>query len=83
MEKEWTSDKSLTMSVTLSSGARVLAKVYKGAPSAKTFANRTQAENAARIAGDGWVVARWGRPFYVCRIDQPMPAYTRAEGGQG
>lgn len=51
----------------LSSGVVVLAKLYKGEPSAMTFANRTQAEAAAAKVG-GWVWRGMGRPFYV-RLD--------------
>ncbi len=50
--------------VTLRDGTVVLAKLYKGEPSALTYANRTQAENAARKEPDGEVIQR-GRPFYV------------------
>lgn len=50
----------------LNSGVVVLAKLYKGEPSAMTFSNRTQAENAAQKSG-GWV-CQMGRPFYV-RVD--------------
>lgn len=51
----------------LNNGVEVLAKLYNGEPSAMTFANRTQALNAARKYG-GWV---WqsGRPFFV-RFDR-------------
>lgn len=46
----------------LNSGITVLAKLYKGAPTAKTFANRSQAYAAAEKVG-GDVVGRL--PFYV------------------
>jgi hypothetical protein len=53
--------------VTLRSGAVVLAKLYNGEVIAMAFANRTQAEKSASSFG-GWV---WqpGRPFYV-RFDK-------------
>jgi hypothetical protein len=44
-------------------GRIVLGKLYHGEPTAKTFANRKQAETAAVRFG-GWVMGRW--PFYVC-----------------
>jgi len=47
----------------LNDGTIVLAKLYKGQPSPKTFANRTQACNAAAKVG-GKVIVK-GRPFYV------------------
>ena len=46
----------------LRNGQRVLGKMYKGAPVAKTFANLTQARAAAEKVG-GYVKAGW--PFYV------------------
>lgn len=55
-----------------SNGATVLAKLYKGEPSAVTYANRTQAQRKAAELGEGWEVARWGRPFYVARFDAPI-----------
>ncbi len=65
------SDRStLPLTVTLRDGRLVLAKLYHGAPSALTYANRTQATAAARRVG-GFVVG-W-RPFYVCLI-QPEQA---------
>ena len=51
------------ISVTLRDGTMVLAKLYEGAPSALTYANRTQAQRAAESIG-GDVIQR-GRPFYV------------------
>jgi hypothetical protein len=50
----------------------VLAKLYKGEPSAKTFANRTQANRCAAKLGDPWAVRTFGgRIFYVSREIQP------------
>ena len=49
--------------VMLRDGTTVLGKNERGQFSAKTFANRTQAQNAAKHEG-GEVVQR-GRPFYV------------------
>lgn len=47
---------------TLNDGTVVLAKLYKGKPSALTYANRSQANKAAaRVQGE--VIGR--RPFYV------------------
>ena len=57
------------LTATLHNGATVLAKLYKGAPSPKTFANLTQARAAQVKLGDGWGVFCWGRPFFVARID--------------
>lgn len=48
----------------LNNGVEVLAKVIKGEVWAVTFANRTQAQNAAAKFG-GWVWQGMGRPFYV------------------
>ena len=48
----------------LNDGTVVLGKLYKGEPSAKTYANRTQARTAADREPDGYVIQR-GRPFYV------------------
>lgn len=56
------------ITTTLSSGIVVLAKLYKGQPCAMTFANRTQANNAAEKSG-GWV-CQIGRPFFV-RMGNP------------
>lgn len=55
------------LTVKLRDGREALAKTYKGNPCAKTFANRTQAINAARRVGVGWYVAHIGRPFYVVK----------------
>jgi len=49
-------------------GATVLAKLYKGSPSAKHFANLTQARAAAAKAGECWHVMA-GHPFYVARYN--------------
>lgn len=51
---------------TLRNGVVVLAKLYNGEPSAMTYANRTQANNAAEKSGGS--VVQIGRPFYV-RMD--------------
>lgn len=48
----------------LNNGLTVLAKLYKGQPSALTYANRTQAERKAREVG-GTVWRGMGSPFYV------------------
>ena len=47
----------------LTDGTLVLGAVRLGRPEARTYANRTQAETAARIYG-GTVIKR-GRPWYV------------------
>jgi len=51
------------LSVKLRNGLRVLAKTWKGAPSAYTFANLKQAYAKAALYPGAWVTA--GRPFYV------------------
>ncbi len=56
----------VALTITLREGPVVLAKFTKYGLSAKTFANRTQAEKAAKECG-GWVI-QWGRPFLV-RLD--------------
>ena len=48
----------------LRDGTIVLAKIYKGDVCAMTYANRTQAEMAAKRV-NGEVIKRLGRPFYV------------------
>jgi len=53
----------MTLQTTLIDGTKVLAKLYKGEPSALTYANRTQAQRAALLVG-GEVIRR-GRPFLV------------------
>ena len=53
----------MTMFITLRDGTTVLAKVTQYGPSARTYANRTQAQQAA--AKHGGVVIHRGRPFYV------------------
>lgn len=54
------------MTTLLRPGLAVLAKPYHGSAWAKTYANVTQAENAARAMGEGWAV--YGhRPYYVGR----------------
>ena len=54
------------LTVKLHNGATVLAKLYKGSPSAMTFANRTQADRRCAIIGDVWFVSKFGgRPFFV------------------
>ncbi len=51
-----------------SNGREVLAKLYKGEPSAVTYANRTQANKRALELGPGWFVSNFmGRPFYVVK----------------
>ena len=47
-------------------GMTLLAKFTKYGVTPKTYANRTQAENAAKACG-GWVI-QFGRPFLV-RLD--------------
>jgi hypothetical protein len=54
----------------LNNGATVLARLYKGRPISRTYANLTQARAAQKKLGDGWGVCCWGRPFYVTRIDR-------------
>ena len=59
----------MTITVQLRSGITVLAKTYKGEPSAVTDANRPQAERKATELGLGWEVYKGtGRPFYVRNI---------------
>lgn len=54
------------ITVKLSNGREVLAKLYHGQPMARTYANLMQARRAAEQAGDGWtIIGRW--PFYVAR----------------
>jgi hypothetical protein len=54
------------LTVVMHDGSTVaLARQTEHGLHAKTFANRTQAENAAERAGPGWVVIKRGRPFYV------------------
>jgi hypothetical protein len=60
-----------------SSGEEVLAKMYKGEPTAKTYANRTQAHAAATAMGEGWAVIQRGRPWYVKRIQTKTNLRTR------
>jgi hypothetical protein len=61
------------LTTTLRDGTVVLAKMYKGEPSAMTYSNRTQAETAA-VKNGGEVIQR-GRPFYVAYIQHdPAPA---------
>lgn len=62
-----TPDKPKPLTVTLRDGTVVLAKSYKGEPMALTYANRTQANNAAQRFG-GVVIGP--RPFYV-RVSSP------------
>jgi hypothetical protein len=52
------------LTVKLNNGRIVLAKLYKGHPSAITYVNRTQAGRKARELGEGWAVFGF-RPFYV------------------
>ena len=52
----------------------VLAKLYKGRPSAMTYANRTQATAAAAKLGEGWAVIGRGRPLYVANVAAAAPA---------
>lgn len=55
-----------TTTTTILQGMTILAKFTKYGVSPKTFATRTQAENAAKASG-GWVI-QCGRPFLV-RLD--------------
>ena len=64
-----------SLTTTLSSGVVVLAKMYKGRPSAKTFANRSQANKAAEQVG-GEVIGL-GRPLFV---KVPAPKFSMGEG---
>ncbi len=57
------------LTVKLYNGCTVLAKLYKGSPTAKTYANLTQARAAQVKLGAGWDVCCWGRPFYVAMVD--------------
>lgn len=52
-----------------SNGREVLAKMYKGSPSAVTYANRTQASRKADSLGAGWEVCQFSgsRVFYVAK----------------
>jgi hypothetical protein len=52
------------LTVKLNNGRIVLAKLYKGEPSAVTYANRTQAYAKVALLGPGWAVTGH-RPFYV------------------
>jgi len=57
--------------VRLRNGIEVLAKEYKGRPTAVTYANRTQAANKAAQLGPEWVVYRGlYRPFFVAPAAQ-------------
>ena len=58
------------LTTTLRNGQVVLAKMYKGDVYPKTFANLTQARNAAEASG-GYVRVGW--PFYVV-IETPQAA---------
>ncbi len=62
------------ITVVLNNGRRVLGKLYKGAPVAKTFANRTQAQAAATKTGGD--VRAFGRPFYVVIEDRGSDTYA-------
>jgi len=53
------------MTTQLWDGLTVLAKMYKGEPTALTYANRTQAQRKAEQLGAGWAVYRGRRAFYV------------------
>ncbi len=63
--------------------AEVLAKIYKGEPSALTFSNRKQAQAAVDRQTDGlWYIFRpvGSRPFYVARFvpeEHYHPAFCR------
>ena len=62
------------LTVKLHNGREVLAKLYKGEPSALLYANRAQALRKAIATGPRWDVFRGlGRPFYVGRVDEPHP----------
>ena len=54
----------------LNNGWTVLGKIYEGDLYAKTYANRTQAQQAVCKLGPQWEVARSisGRPFYVRKM---------------
>lgn len=56
------------LTVALVSGPIVLAKMYKGRPVAKTYANRAQANAAAEKLGAGWEVIGLSRPLFVRKI---------------
>lgn len=54
----------------LNNGITVLAKMYKGSPSAVTYANATQAHAAHAKMGPGWRVHKgMGRPWYIAKKD--------------
>jgi hypothetical protein len=61
------------LTVKLNNGVEVLAKEVriegKVELSAITYANHTQAMKKATTLGPGWLVRRFTRPFYVCKID--------------
>ncbi len=60
--KQLQGDSARPLTTTLNDGTVVLAKLYKGEPSALTYANRSQANKAAaKVQGD--VIGT--RPFYV------------------
>ena len=60
------------LTVKLNNGVTVLAKLYKGEPSALHFSNRTQAQRRADAAGKGWQVRQFGRPFYVMKLQPEL-----------
>lgn len=55
--------------VKLKNGVEAVAKTHKGISMAKTYANFSQARAAANKLGPEWEVRCYGRPFFVCRID--------------
>lgn len=59
------------MTTTLASGLVVSGKPYFGAVTAKTFANRTQAQREVERLGQGWAVyqGQRSRIFYAGRLD--------------
>jgi hypothetical protein len=59
--------KTAQITTTLRNGITVAAKCENGFVFAKTFANKTQAYQAAEKLGNGWCVYQWGRPFFVGR----------------
>ena len=60
----------MELTTVLNNGWTVLGRIYKGELCAKTYANRTQAQQMACKLGPQWEVARSisGRPFYVRKM---------------
>jgi hypothetical protein len=59
------------LTVTLSNGREVLARLHDWALVAFGYANRTQAKKKAIKLGAGWAVIHPGRPFFVSKAAPP------------